>query len=107
MLVLLGAGLELLVERGDLLVLLPDGAGELEFPELGAVGGREGHPEGEGGVEVCVDFVFEFLGASVERGLHGGYGVVGVEDVVGVGGFSVAHSTGDSRVVEGVAEECC
>jgi hypothetical protein len=107
MLVLLCAGLELLVERGDLLVLLPDGASELEFPELGAVGGREGHPEGEGGVEVGVYFIFEFLGAGVERGLHGGAGVVGVEDVVGVGGFGVVHGAGDSSVVEGVAEEVC
>ena len=40
MLVFLGASLELLVERDDLLVFLPDGAGELEFPELGAVGRR-------------------------------------------------------------------
>ena len=107
MLVLLCAGLELLVERGDLLVLLSNSAGELEFPELGAVGRREGHPEGEGGVEVGVDLVFEFLGAGVERGLHCGAGVVRVEDVVGVGGFGVVHGAGNSRVVEGVAEEVC
>lgn len=107
MLVLLGAGLELLVERCDFLVLLPDGAGELEFPELRAVGRREGHPEGERGVEVCVDFVFEFLGAGVERGSHGRGGVVAVEDVVGVGGFGVVHGAGDSCVVESVAEEAC
>lgn len=107
MLVLLCTSLELLGERGDLLVLLPDGAGELEFPELGAVGWWEGHPEGEGGVEVGVDFVFEFLGTGVERGLHGRTGVVRVENVVGVGGFGVVHGSGDPRVVEGVAEEVC
>lgn len=54
-----------------------------------------------------VDFVFEFLRARVEGSLHGGGGVVIVEDVVGVGGFGVVHRTGDSRVVEGVAEEVC
>lgn len=107
MLVLLFGGLELLVERGDLLVLLSNGAGELEFPELGAVGGWEGHPKREGGVEVGVDFVFEFLGAGVERGLHGGAGVVRVEEVVGVGGSGVVHGAGDSSVVEGVPEEVC
>jgi hypothetical protein len=105
MLVLLFAGLELLIKRGNSLVLLPDGASELEFPKLGAVGWWEGHPEGEGGVEVVVYFFFEFLGTGVEGGFHGGGSMVSIEDVVGVGGFGVFHGASDSGVVEGVAEE--